>query len=61
MMCETRDLGIRWPQWHTLIFSDEIRIDMRLVCPKEVKKRHWYRRLDQCTGRSGQQSTGTKN
>ena len=24
VMCETRDLGIRWPQWHTLMFSDEI-------------------------------------
>ena len=37
-MCETRDLGIRWPQWHTLMFSDELKIDMRLVCPKDVKK-----------------------
>ena len=37
-MCATRDLGIRWPQWHTLMFSDEIEIDMRLVCPTEVKK-----------------------
>ena len=25
VMCETRDLGIRWPQWHTLMFSDEIK------------------------------------
>ena len=23
VMCETRDLGARWPQWHTLVFSDE--------------------------------------
>ena len=21
VMCETRDLGNKWPQWHTLIFS----------------------------------------
>ena len=37
-MCETRDPGVKWPQWHTLVFSDEIKIDMRLVCPKDVKK-----------------------
>ena len=38
-MCETRDLGTKWPQWHTLMFSHEIKkIDMRLVCPKDVKK-----------------------
>ena len=52
-MCETRDLGIRWAQWHTLMFSDEIAIDMRLVCPKDVLKKCWYRGADQCTGRSG--------
>ena len=38
-MCETRDLGIKRPQWRTLMFSDEIKIDMRLVCPKDVKKK----------------------
>ena len=37
-MCETRDLGIKWPHWHTLIFSDETRIDMSFVCPGDVKK-----------------------
>ena len=36
-MCEARDLGIRWPQWHTLIFSDEVKIDMRFVCSEDVK------------------------
>ena len=34
LMCETRDLGFKWPQWHTLMFSDEIKIGMRFVCPK---------------------------
>ena len=38
VMCETRDLGIRLPYWHTLMFSDEVKIDMRLVCAKDVKK-----------------------
>ena len=36
-MCETRDLGFKWPHWHTLIFNDEIRIDLRFVCPRDVK------------------------
>ena len=36
VMCETLDLGIKWPQWHTLMFSLEIKIDMRFVCPKDV-------------------------
>ena len=29
--CEARNLGFRWPHWHTLNFSDETRIDMRCV------------------------------
>ena len=37
-MCETRDLGIKWPYWHTLVPSDETKIDMRHVCPRDVKK-----------------------
>ena len=36
--CETRDLGIKWPHRHTLIFEGDRRIDMRYVCPKDVKK-----------------------
>ena len=38
VMCETRDLGTKWPHWHTLIFSDETRIDTKFVCPRDVKK-----------------------
>ena len=37
-VCETRDLGRQWPQWHTLTFEAEVRIDMRYVCPKDVNK-----------------------
>ena len=37
-MCETRDLGIWWPQWHALIFEGQTRVDMRYVCLKDVKK-----------------------
>ena len=36
--CETRDLGIKWPYWRTLVFSTEIIIDLRSVCPKDVRK-----------------------
>ena len=60
VVCETRDLGIRWSYWHTLMFSDE-KIDMRLVCPKNVKKDAGaegpFSVLDKC----GQQSTGMKS
>ena len=38
VMCETRDLGFKWSYWHTLVFSDEKTIDVRYVCPKDVKK-----------------------
>ena len=38
VMCETRDLGIKWPYWHTVVFSSEIKIDKRYVCPKDIKK-----------------------
>ena len=37
-MCETHDLGVKWPLWHTLIFEGDRSIDMRCVCPKDVKK-----------------------
>ena len=36
--CETRDLGIKWPHWYTLMFEGNVRIDMRYECPKDVKK-----------------------
>ena len=38
VMCETRDLGIKWPHRHTLIFEVDRRVDMRCVSPKDVKK-----------------------
>ena len=36
-MCETRDLGTKWPHWHTLLFEGQA-VDMRVVCPQDVKK-----------------------
>ena len=59
-MCETLDLGIKWPYWHTLVFSEEIKIDMRYVCAKDVKKMLVHR-PDQCTARSGQPSMSIKS
>ena len=38
-MCKIRDLGIKWPQWHTLMFSQEINIDMRFACPRDGKQK----------------------
>ena len=38
ILCETRDLGIKWRQWHSLIFEGQVKVDMRYVCPTNVKK-----------------------
>ena len=35
---ETRDLGIKWPQWHTQVFDEKAAVDMREVCPQDVVK-----------------------
>ena len=37
-MHETRDLGIQWPQWHTLLFEGHVAVDMGVVYPQDVKK-----------------------
>ena len=36
-MCETRDLGIKWPQWNTWLFEGQVAVYMRVVCPQDVK------------------------
>ena len=36
-MCETRDLGIKWPQCHTFLCEGQVQVDVRYVCPKDVK------------------------
>ena len=59
VMCETRDLGITWPQWHTLIFEGQTRVDHRYVCRKDVEKMVFE--TGQLVGRSGQRSTSMKN
>ena len=38
MECETRDLGVMWPHWHTLILQGDRNIDIRCVSPKDLKK-----------------------
>ena len=37
-MRETRVLGVKWPQWHTLLFEEQVAVDMWVVCPQDVKK-----------------------
>ena len=43
VMCESRDLGIKWPQWpqwHTFLLEGQVAADMRAVRPQDVKKMH---------------------
>ena len=37
VLFETRDLGIKWPQWHTLMLEEQVAVDMRVVCPQDAK------------------------
>ena len=37
-MCETRGMGIKWPLWLSLLFVVLLVVDMRMVCPQDVKK-----------------------
>ena len=37
VMCETRDLGVKWPCWYTLIFEGDRNINMRYV-PKKCQE-----------------------
>ena len=34
---ETSDLAIKWPQWRFLLLDALVAVDMRVVCPKDVK------------------------
>ena len=38
VLCDTRDLGMKLLQWHTLILEGQVKVEMRYVCPKVVKK-----------------------
>ena len=38
VMCETRDLGVKWPPLHTLVFEGQEAVDIRAVCPQDAKK-----------------------
>ena len=35
---ETRDLGIKWRQWHTLMFEEQVKVDLSVVCFQDVAK-----------------------
>ena len=37
VMCETLDLGNKWPHCNTLTFQGDRNVDLRDVCPKDVK------------------------
>ena len=38
VMCETLDLDVMWPQWHTLLVEGQVVVDMRVVGPQDVEK-----------------------
>ena len=38
VMCDTSNLGSKWPQWHTPIVEGQVHVDMTYVCPNDVKK-----------------------
>ena len=29
--------AIKWPQWYTFLFEAQVAVDMRVVCPQDVK------------------------
>ena len=31
-------MGIKWPYWHILMFEGQETVDVRVVCPQDVKK-----------------------
>ena len=37
-MCETRDLGSKWPQGHTLLSEEQVTVDIRVVCPQLLQR-----------------------
>ena len=37
-MCETRDLGIQWPRWHTLTFEGQVTREHETRVPKRRKE-----------------------
>ena len=59
VMCETRDLGIKWPHCNTLTFEADRNIDIRCVSPTDVKK--MLLQPEQSPERFGQQSMNMKN
>ena len=38
VVCETWDLGIKWPQWHTLLFEGQGAERMRVVYPQDCEE-----------------------
>ena len=38
VVCESRDLGIKWLQWYTLWFDGQGWVDMQFVCPRNMNK-----------------------
>ena len=37
VVCATRDSGIGFPSWHALLFEEGVIVDVKAVCPQDVK------------------------
>ena len=37
VICETRGLGMKWPQCHPVTFEGQVQVDMRYVFPRDMK------------------------
>ena len=59
VMCETHDLGIKWPHRHSLIFGNDTKIDLRFACVRKMSKKMLVQtaRSVQFPGKNGQPST----
>ena len=53
VVCETRDLGSKWPHRHILLLEERVAVDMRVVCPQDVKKRCLGSKQGRSSGRKG--------
>ena len=60
-MRKTRDLGMKWPLWRSLLFEEQVAVDMRVVCPPDVKKMLFKQARTAPFGRNGELSTSERS
>ena len=55
--CETRDLGIKWPQWDTLLCEGQVAVDVRVALPAGCEEDALVTSQDGPSEEMGQPST----